>query len=278
MFRRTIIAMGITSWLAFAFGKTKGQARSPADIGSFRDLVVSRIQQRYKDAASIILDTTDPAKFTARMGDTEVIIDVTNVFGHLQAYEDEDVELAIQKLIAILEPGDFAERENIVALVRSQEYLSLGSSKMVAKPLVADISIVYAFDAPDSVHPMNTSAMLGMTIEDIHNTAMSNLEPWLSKVTIQSDLDPIHLYYVEGNPILSSSLILLEQFWTKVELTKADDLLILIPRRDQLFILDAKRTDALLAAKRLIEITYHDGFNLLSPNIYRRKNGKLEAF
>jgi hypothetical protein len=52
--------------------------------------------------------------------------------------------------------------------------------------------------------------------------------------------------------------------------------LIALPRKDQLFLFDDK-PEFHAGVRRLIDVTFQDNFNLLSPQLYARRNGKIEA-
>jgi hypothetical protein len=74
--------------------------------------------------------------------------------------------------------------------------------------------------------------------------------------------------------MLSTSLILLDEFWKSIQTRFPGDVLIALPRRDQLFIFDDDpQVEA--AARRLIDVTTHDNFNLLSSKLYARRNSKI---
>jgi hypothetical protein len=76
--------------------------------------------------------------------------------------------------------------------------------------------------------------------------------------------------------MLSTSLILLEEFWKSIEHRFPGDALIALPRRDQLFIFDEGNSAAKAVARRLIDVTIRENFNLLSHKLYARRSGKIE--
>ena len=74
--------------------------------------------------------------------------------------------------------------------------------------------------------------------------------------------------------MLSPSLILLSEFWTSIADRYPGDVLIAVPRRDQLFILNDDVRGSTLA-RRLIDVTFQDGLSLLSNKIFARRNGNI---
>jgi hypothetical protein len=76
--------------------------------------------------------------------------------------------------------------------------------------------------------------------------------------------------------MLSPTLILLDEFWTSIADRYPGSALIAVPRRDQLFIVNDDVNGRALA-RRLIEVTFKEDFNLLSRRIFARRNGKIVA-
>ncbi|RWM83787.1 MAG: hypothetical protein EOR81_02300 [Mesorhizobium sp.] len=107
--------------------------------------------------------------------------------------------------------------------------------------------------------------------------ALNNVKKWLPKIVSDSQLGFACLYYVEGNTMLSSSLILIDEFWLSIKSQFPDDVLLALPRRDQLFVFDAGNPQAQVGASQIIEVTFNDGFNLLSDKVFERRDGKLLA-
>ena len=76
--------------------------------------------------------------------------------------------------------------------------------------------------------------------------------------------------------MLSTSLILLDEFWRSIEAKFPGDVLIALPRKDQLFIFDAGDPTAKERARALINVTTQENFNLLSLKLYARRSGKIK--
>ena len=84
------------------------------------------------------------------------------------------------------------------------------------------------------------------------------------------------LYFIEGNTLLSPTLVLLDEFWASIKGRYPGDVLIALPRRDQLFIFNDDANGKILA-RRLIDITFRDNFSLLSDKLFARRDGKIVA-
>ena len=76
--------------------------------------------------------------------------------------------------------------------------------------------------------------------------------------------------------MLSTGLVILDEFWKSIATRFPGDVLFALPRRDQLFIFKDDgnaRTKAL--AHHLIKVTFEENFNLLSPLLYARRMGQI---
>ncbi len=135
--------------------------------------------------------------------------------------------------------------------------------------------ITYMVDRPDSMSPLGPKDVPDKDFQSLRRTALGNVQRWLPKVVSDGRLQHGMLYFVKDNTMLSPSLILLDEFWKSIETRFPDGVLIAIPRKDQLFIFDDGDAAVRFAARRLIDETIHENFNLLSPNLYARRGGKI---
>jgi hypothetical protein len=107
------------------FSSAKGKRPHFADIAEFREFVIAAIK-RWPGVNNVVASSGDPAKFEIKMDKWSSTGDVTNIFGHLNAYPDEDANNVIERFIrSITEAGPaVVSDENIVAVIRNREYTS----------------------------------------------------------------------------------------------------------------------------------------------------------
>jgi uncharacterized protein YtpQ (UPF0354 family) len=268
----------LSSWLG------RGKAGKPrfADITECRAFVIATFKQQ-PDVDSAVADLNDPAKFTITMGGRSLTGDVTNIFGYLSAYPAEDVNEVVGRFIRSLRSTIEAKAEivggtDIVAVVRNQDYIDHVARmglEIVHEPLGADLTITYMADRPDSMSPIAPKDVGDKDMRWLRQTALNNVRQWLPKVVADDQLQLGTLYFVQENTMLSTSLILLDEFWKSIEARFPGDVLIALPRRDQLFIFDDGDPAAKTLARRLIDVTIRDNFNLLSQKLYARRSGKI---
>jgi hypothetical protein len=265
----------LSAWL----GSAKTNASSSAAIAEFRERVMADAKKRL-DADSVVADPEDPAKYTVTKGEWSTISDVTNLFGYLKAYPDEAEEAVrrfVNSIAEAMEPPSVDESD-IVAVIRHRSYVddakATGHGDILHEALGADLMIVYMADRPDSMTPVKPTDFPDKDATAIRTIALDNVRRWLPRVVSNDKLRASVLYCVEDNPMLSPSLILLDEFWASVAARFPGDVLIALPRKDQLFVFDDS-TVALTLARRLIAATVEEGFNLLTSNLYARRGGKV---
>jgi uncharacterized protein YtpQ (UPF0354 family) len=270
------IFSGVLSWLAPAKAKT----RSFADIAEFRELVMAAARRR-PAVDSVVADPGDRAKFKAVMGERSSEVDVTNLLRYLEANPHEDVGKAIERFVnSIIEVKTaIVDDSNIIAVIRSREYIDYitGTRRDIFyEPLGADLMILYMADQPDSMSVITSEDVPGKDLSTIRKIALDNGRKCIPKVVSDDSLGSGTLYYVKDNPMLSTGLIILDDFWKSIAARFPGDVLIALPRKDQLFIFDDDgNPTARTRVRRLIDATIQENFNLLSPLLYARRNGKI---
>lgn len=271
--------MAIFSAFAGWLTPAKAQSRPWRDVGEFREIVMAAVRsQPGVDVVSPSQD--DSAKFTIASGAMSGVVDVTNLFGHLSAYPSENSQMAIDRFVRSLAAFGSKTRmdSNLVAVIRTRDYVNDLNGRgldVVHEALAADLVVVYMFDLPDAMSPATREELAGRDLPAIRTTALDNVKKWLPKVVSDGQLGAGVLYYVEDNTMLSTALILLEDFWKSVATRHPGNVLIALPRRDQLFVFDERDPSARTLARNLITLTFEDNFNLLSPNLYARRDGKI---
>jgi uncharacterized protein YtpQ (UPF0354 family) len=277
--RRTVFSMGLfavfSSLVKIAF------ANEPdfQDVSQLRSYVIEKLKAVYPQISGISLDPDDNAKFQANINDYDIRADVTNLFGYITNYKEEKSSIQIDRYVKALSFQFNANVDKIVFVVRSSEYVSALNAEdveFVTEPLAADLHVVFMADGADSMIPIRIEEMIGKDIIEIKKDARENVINWLPKLVTDNSISPIRLFYIEGNTMLSTSLILLDEFWQSLSSDGPKNYYFAIPRRDQLFLLDSENEDALPTLRYLVELTFKDNFNLLSSNIYSYDGGKID--
>lgn len=271
--------MSLLSSVLALFGRAGANEPRFPDIHAFRERVIARIKQ-LPDLDEVTPDPADPAKIDIRIKDNVITSDVTNMFGYLNSYPNENADEIIDRfarsLTAFQTP---VSHEQLVAAIRTTALLDeieASGQSVLHKRLVGDLVIALMVDLPDTLRWATEDDFPDESFEDLQAIAFQNLGEWVPKVAQNRISDTVVQYLVEGNDILAPGMILLDEFWQMAESDFDGDVLVTIARRDQLIVLEASNPAALRAARSLVSDTFEEGFMLLSNRIYRRRDGKLE--
>lgn len=275
--RRTVIAMSLLTTLAGCFGKAEAAPRRFRTMAELRDHIIGLLRQT-PGVTEVIADRAATEKLSFKVGGTAVDSDLTDLFNRLRAYPDDDPDTTIGQHIRGL--TQFAQGTgSFVLVLRSERYIAeVGQTvrNLLSEPCAGDLRVAYMVDRPDSLTPVSLDDFPGKSVNDIKSQAHANARQWLDKVVAEDAFGVGSLYYVEGNTTLSPSLILLEEFWTSIQSRFPGNVLIAVPRRDQLFVFD-DTPDGKAIARRLIDVTMKEDFSLLSNRLYARRGGKIVA-
>jgi uncharacterized protein YtpQ (UPF0354 family) len=270
--------LSIIAW--FKKAAAAADKRRFKDIKDLREAVIEIINRK-SGVSSAAPDASDPAKIkiTMRADERTFTADLTNLLNRMRAYPDEDPGKLIQEFTASI--GDLQKRsageENLIAVLRDKTYvdrISKMKSGALIEPFVGELMIVYMADMPGSMSVVTQKEFSEKNLAELRRIALGNVRKWLGHLTSDDQLKAAMLYFVEGNTMLSPTLVLLDEFWISIKDRYSGDVLFAVPRRDQLFILN-DNVDGRVLARRLIDTTFRDDFDLLSERIFARRNGEI---
>jgi uncharacterized protein YtpQ (UPF0354 family) len=267
--------LSIIAWFRKAAAADK---RRFIDVKDLREAVIEIISRK-SGVSSAAPDASDPAKIIVRADERTFTADLTNLLNRIRAYPAEDPGKLIQEFTASI--GDLQNRsageENLIAVLRAKNYVDrIGKMKggALMEPFVGELMIVYMADMPGSMSIVTQKEFPEKNFAELRRTALSNVRKWLGQVKSDDQLKAATLYFVEGNTMLSPTLVLLDEFWISIKDRYSGDVLFAVPRRDQLFILN-DNVDGRVLARRLIDMTFRDDFDLLSGRVFARRNGEI---
>lgn len=276
--------MGIFSWLFGGSGSAGAEDRQFADVQAFRDYVLDAARKRFADV-NVVPDLDDPAGFQiAQPGDGgRWTMNVGNLYRRFLAYPDFDLEYEVNKFLSVMDSGSVEESgfDNLVVVLRSLDYVEhLASIGQRARHefLMGDVATILMVDSPEFMSPLSESEFADKDMDELTSIAVGNVLKWLPNITSTEAPDSGTLFFVESNTFLTSSLVLLDEFWALIEKDYSEGALFILPRTDQLFVYDATDPNAADAARAMIDVTFQDGFNLLSNQIFQRRGGGISLF
>jgi len=274
--RRSILGMGLASFLIGCGNHARAKAVTFGSVAEFRQYIMTILKDRHL-AENVVPDPADPARFQLTAHGEPSTVDLTRIFAFVQANPDgnaPEVERFIRSIT--YDHHKPVDEKDILAVIRTQDYARALEPEFLREPLGADLVVVYVADEPDAIKTLSREDVRGKSLADVRKLALQNLREWLPKVRSDDELKSGVLYTAEGNELLATSLVLLDDFWKSVANRFPGDVLIALPRREQLFLFDDK-PELHSGIRRLIEASAEDGSGLLSPQLYARRNGKIVA-
>jgi hypothetical protein len=276
--RRIFLEMAILTWIMSRFSETKAEEIKFKSIEDLREIVIERISQIAPSIELLEVDSTDPAKFTVKISGNDVTADVTNIFNSLRADPDQNEMDLIDRFARILLPMNDPKIGNLVTLIRTPGYVDqLGKDSVISEAVVGDLIKLVMQDTPDSLATVPPDTFPNKSKSDLMELGTANVLKTLPNLIFDYSLPPIVLCYVDGNPGLTSGLLLTDNFWSVVGQKVSDDIYVALPRRDQVFLIDSKVPDAQSLMKSMINATFEDDFFLMSDLLYRYRNRNLEV-
>ncbi|MEP3889403.1 MAG: DUF1444 family protein [Hellea sp.] len=267
------------SFFSKLFGR-KAQQDPAQDLAVFRDAVIAKAKSM--GARTEFKIAPDDASRIIMSRDGEVIgqADLTNAYNQFKVYPEDDAEEGIERLATIILANENDDApftlDDVVIVLRPEDYVNAvreQGGEVVSEPLMGELHKFYMVDTPQAMRGLTPSDIKDFEMSNVETAAIDNVRKWLPKLTADKSLQDTSLYYVEDNTFLTSSLILLDAFWDVVDAEYTSGCLFTLPRKDQLFVFDMKHQNALELAQNIVRTTFEDDFNLLSSQIFSRKNG-----
>jgi len=277
-----------------ALAGSRRPARQFPDVSGLRAEVMRRAQadSRFKDFRP---DPEHPARFhyvvIGAQDEFPMTADVSNLHGYI-AQAGEDPETMLSAFVATLAAAASAPRGQtslLVANVRALDDPGLvqalagkpadAESDIMFEPFVGDLIRLYQYDLTTGLRSARWSDFADVPRDELRKIAMTNLSKFLPTVMGHDAADPsLAMFRIGGSTSLTPGLLLLDEFWRILEKRFPAGMLAIVPRRDQLFVIDKRRDDAAQLARRLVEATFEDGFGLVSEQIFEWRDGALKTY
>jgi hypothetical protein len=256
-------------------------AKSPefSSMEEFR-LHVIEILEKMPDMTDIVADKKVTALITGKYKGKEFAFDLANLYGRMQAEDDSDVMETIRQRVRALDFGREMTKDikDLVVVLRSQEYIeSTGKlgAKIKHEQIAGKLHAVYMIDLPEAMTPLSVQELPEYSLEELRDISLENVKEKLSRIQKENVADVIDRFQVDSNTFLSTSLVLLDSFWDSLDNKYPNGAVFVVPRMDELFIIDASIPAAANIARDIIRITFKEGFSLLSDEVYIRRDGKI---
>jgi hypothetical protein len=169
--------------------------------------------------------------------------------------------------------------DNIFPIIRNKKYLSqleALSKKAVYEPYNSELFIFYVIDKGHSTQSLSLSNFesLEISIDKLREVAVANL---LHNIKIEA-VSNGNLTYLSVDDYYESSLILVEDIWTKENFSVQGDIVIAIPSYGTLFVTGSEYTKGLEILDKNIQEVFKQNMHLISDKKFVFRNEKFEVF
>jgi uncharacterized protein YtpQ (UPF0354 family) len=170
-----------------------------------------------------------------------------------------------------------AGKDNVVPIIKDDEYLAEGGESVVKEHLSGDIWVVYALDLPKATHTLTESIMKELEIEarDLRSLALSNLRRILPEVEQHGD-GPWYMLTAGGD--YTASLLLFDDVWNNLSQSVEGDIVAAVPSRDIVLFTGARSKDGIDCIRRKAREIHEGGDHVVSQTLFRRVSGEWKVF
>ena len=224
---------------------------APADLANQVEAKIEKIAPEFK------VEIIDPSTLKVEMkNDEEATISLDNLKlacagnpPECPVFTDNFVEKIVMSLKSVLESAE-PKPEMIRAVLKNQEYMNglkevykrarpdkREYSKVLSKPWIIGLSIVYVLDAPGSMRQLTVGDMWDMklTPQQIHRLAIENMEKAFGDIPKEDAPELPGLYVITAGDSYEASRLILQEKWEKIAKEVEGDLIVALPSRDLVF-------------------------------------------
>ncbi len=178
------------------------------------------------------------------------------------------------KIIPVIKDADYIDEMTITLNEnnKTNEQVSLVYEKYNDK-----LVIVYAEDGENGIAYFTTERFKesGLNKDSLFVLAMKNLDALLPKIEILGEKG---YYMITAGGNYETSLILLNEIWTKENMPVKGDIIIAIPTRDLLLIAGSKDAEGITKIKSVAKEAWETGPYQLTPDLFFWNGKKFEPY
>jgi hypothetical protein len=166
--------------------------------------------------------------------------------------------------------GRRPRRDRVVPLIKDQSFFDAADAgfRPATERLVADLSIVYAFDQPRSLQIMTEAerTALGVPTEDLRALAVRNLRRLVPEIR-HEESGAAHMLLAGGN--FEASLLLLDDLWTRLAADLPGELVACAAARDMMLYTGSGISGGVEVLRQLASRIITEGSYALSGTLLR---------
>ncbi len=173
----------------------------------------------------------------------------------------------------------------LIPVIKPMEWISCSGSHDGAEednvpvhlPLTNELGITFAEEGDRVVRFLIQKDLpaIDLSAESCLALSLENFKSQLENIEVAGGP---HVFLVSGGHSYNSSLVLLSDFWKRVQLPLAGEFVVAIPASDVLIVTGTEEPDGVEAITEMIQIALSDTAHPLSDRLFLMRNGKLVEF
>lgn len=180
--------------------------------------------------------------------------------------------------VETLTPEDL---ERVLPVVRDvhfvRAYPRASKATLLEEHYVNDLHVLYVLDFPDRVQFLVESDLeeLGVSKPEIRTRAVSNFVAYAADLSV-GEVESLYVLELDGT--YESSVLLLDEFWSRVEEQLGAAPIAVIPTRDLLIYAASNNPEAIALMAGFAEQVVNDAGYAISPKLLKRTEGEWQAY
>lgn len=237
--------------------------------------------------SEVVIKETNGLKIITEFNNEEYTHFLNNAYAD---YKNDPVDLDsvidtyTESLLDLFKPQEKINQNRIVPLIKDNRYLielkkisNVDTIVNITENYNNELVIVYAEDKEKTISQFTKKDFkeLNLSFDELKKIAINNLYNILPQIEKNGENG---FYMITAGGSYESSLILLDDIWTKENFKVDGDFVIGIPARDILLITGSNDKDNLLKMINLVKEIDNTGSHIVSNKLFIRKNQKFELF
>ena len=286
------LLLALVMLCSFAAIRVGAMAADVQSAGEFTTFVARTLESaEHVGSASISRELGIRLVVNGQERPTEIELNLSNIYLEYRSNptgRDKIVGNYIESTIASIVNAFKPTAKNIVAIVRNEVCLrDFGKGNgtelehFVYEPLAGNVIVVYAIDMPTATTPLLADRLeeFGVKRSDVPEIARANLDSIYRSADFQPQLGGNdHIRVLVGGGAYLTSLLLMDQYWTRERFPFKGDLVVYVLARETMLVTGSDESIGIEFAAKIVEKDWGLLPYQISQQPLVRRNGIWQSF
>lgn len=144
--------------------------------------------------------------------------------------------------------------------------------RMIQEPFAGDVGILYVLDTPQATRTLGIADLkdCGLSVDDFAARSRVNLRAKLAQFEIRSPAGLPGVRVVNGDNYYETSLLLIDEFWTRERFPVKGEIVVAVPARGWLLVADSQDSATVIQLAGIANKANRGEAYPLTANLFRR--------